>query len=200
MTHRKPSIHNNFQALAAFVLAFPVSGAAASGGLLTSSVVTRQVDHAQSSISWGEAEAELGQPVDEILAVIADYEGYAGFMPNFRRSKVLAQRGSRSRIYIEVSAAAGALTLWGQLDLTQRLEDASETRVVEARLLEGNIDAFRAEWRVEPTGDRRRTRVTFTIFVDPALPLPASLISRENERAARRSIEALRDHLERKLP
>ena len=75
-----------------------------------------------------------------------------------------------------------------------------ETRVVEARLLEGNIDAFRAEWRLAPSVDGEHTRVAFRIFVDPDLPLPSSLISRENERAARRSIEALRARLEGKLP
>ncbi|MBT8469715.1 MAG: SRPBCC family protein, partial [Deltaproteobacteria bacterium] len=153
-----------------------------------------------SRIAWGEAEAELEQPVAEILSVIADYEGYAGFMPNFRRSKVLAKRGSRARVYIEVSAAAGALTFWGQLDLTERGEETSEMRVVEARLLEGNIDAFRAEWRLAPSAGGEHTKVAFRIFVDPDLPLPSSLISRENERAARRSIEALRSRLEGKLP
>jgi len=176
------------------------AGATASGGLLASPVVTRQVADSDSSIAWGEAEAELGQRVDEILAVIADYEGYAGFMPNFRRSKVLAMRGSRARVYIEVSAAAGALLFWGQLDLTERGEEANEIRVVEARLLEGNIDAFRAEWRLTRSAGGEHTKVAFRIFVDPDLPLPSSLISRENERAARRTIEALRSRLEGKLP
>lgn len=175
-------------------------GAAASGGLLASPVVTRQVSESGSSIARGEAEAELGQPVETILPVIEDYAGYESFMPNFRRSRVLAQRGTRARVYMEISAAAGALTLWGQLDLRERTDVASDARIIEAELLEGNIDAFRAEWRLEPTADGKRTRVAFRIFVDPDLPLPASLISRENERAARRSIEALRAHLERKLP
>ena len=176
------------------------SAATASGGLLASPIVTRQVVAMDSRIAWGEAEAELAQPLEAILPVLEDYAGYEQFMPNFRRSRVLAQRGTRARVYMEVSAAAGALTLWGQLDMRERSDEQTEARIIEAQLLEGNIDAFRATWRLEPSEDGERTRVAFAIFVDPDLPLPASLISRENERAARRSIEALRDRLERKLP
>ncbi|MGB5192594.1 MAG: SRPBCC family protein [Polyangiales bacterium] len=174
--------------------------ATASGGLLSSPILTRQVAEVGSSIAWGEAEAELGQPLDAILPVLADYAGYQEFMPNFRRSRVLAQRGTRARVYMEVSAAAGALTLWGQLDLRERVEDVGSARVIEATLLEGNIEAFRAQWRLEPTANGERTRVAFRIFVDPDLPLPSSLISRENERAARRSIEALGSRLRREVP
>jgi ribosome-associated toxin RatA of RatAB toxin-antitoxin module len=176
------------------------SAAGATGGLLTSPIVTRQVAATGSSIASGEAEAELGQSLESILPVLEDYAAYEQFMPNFRRSRVLAQRGTRARVYMEVSAAAGALTLWGQLDMRERTDAESEARIIEARLLEGNIDAFVAAWRLEPTEDGERTRVAFTIFVDPDLPLPSALISRENERAARRTIEALRTHLEGKLP
>lgn len=163
-------------------------------------VVARQVAWAESSIAWGEAEAELDSPIEAILPVLEDYAAYQEFMPNFRRSRVLAQRGTRARVYMEVSAAAGALTLWGQLDMRERSEPEAEARVIEAQLLDGNIDAFRAEWRLEPSEDGQTTRVAFRIFVDPDLPLPSSLISRENERAARRSVEALRSHLEREVP
>ena len=176
------------------------AGASASGGLLASPILTRQLSESGSNIARGEAEAELAQPLESILPVLEDYAAYEEFMPNFRRSRVLAQRGTRARVYMEVSAAAGALTLWGQLDLREHAEGDSAARVIEAQLLEGNIDAFRAEWRLEPSDDGNHTRVAFQIFVDPDLPLPSALISRENERAARRTIEALRSHLERKLP
>ena len=176
------------------------AGASASGGLLAGPILTRQLSESGSNIARGEAEAELAQPLESILPVLENYASYEEFMPNFRRSRVLAQRGTRARVYMEVSAAAGALTLWGQLDLRERGEEDSAARIIEAQLLEGNIDAFRAEWRLEPSEDGKHTQVAFQIFVDPDLPLPSALISRENERAARRTIEALRTHLERKHP
>lgn len=186
---------NTFVTVSAVGLTLALAATAGASGAL---VTTRQVTWAESNIAWGEAEADLDTPLEAILPVLEDYAAYQEFMPNFRRSRVLAQRGTRARVYMEVSAAAGALTLWGQLDLRERSEP--EATVIEAELLEGNIDAFLAEWRLVPSEDGSTTHVAFRIFVDPDLPLPSPLISRENERAARKSIEALRAHLERKLP
>lgn len=193
----QPHPNRLFPSVSVAGLMLALAGTAGASG---ASITTRQVAWAESNIAWGEAETDLDTPLEAILPVLENYAAYEEFMPNFRRSRVLAQRGTRARVYMEVTAAAGALTLWGQLDLRERSEPEAETRVIEAQLLEGNIDAFRAEWRLEPTHDGQRTHVAFRIFVDPDLPLPSSLISRENERAARRSIEALRSHLERELP
>ena len=126
-----------------------------------------------------------------MLPIIRDYANYVQFMPNFTKSKVLAQRGSRAMVYMEVSVAKGAFTLWGQLNLAERPQDG-ESRVVEARLMEGNIDAFSASWTLTPVDGGARTEVDFKIFVDPDIPLPSSIFSRENERAAGRTVRALR--------
>ena len=62
---------------------------------------------------------------------------------------------------------------------------------LEARLLEGNMDAFSATWRLTPVEGGARTEVDFKIYVDPDMPLPASVFSRENERAAGKTVRAL---------
>jgi ribosome-associated toxin RatA of RatAB toxin-antitoxin module len=111
-------------------------------------------------------------------------------MPNFTKSKVLAQRGNRAMVYMEVSVAAGTFTLWGQFKLSEAPPEG-ETRVIEARLLEGNMDAFRASWRLTPVDDGARTEVDFKLYVDPNMPLPSSVFSRENERAAGNTVRAL---------
>jgi ribosome-associated toxin RatA of RatAB toxin-antitoxin module len=133
----------------------------------------------------------VDRPIEEVLPIIRDYANYAQFMPNFTKSKVLAQRGSRAMVYMEVSVAKGTLTLWGQLNLAERPQEG-KSRVVEAYLLEGNIDAFSARWRLTPVDGGTRTEVDFKIFVDPDIPLPSSVFSRENERAAGRTVRALR--------
>jgi len=66
------------------------------------------------------------------------------------------------------------------------------TRVIEARLLEGNMDAFSASWRLTPVDGGARTEVDFKIYVDPDMPLPSSVFSRENEKAAGKTVRALR--------
>jgi len=154
-------------------------------------VFTAQIPEEGSNIAWGQAVLVVDKPIEEVLPIILDYGNYFQFMPNFTKSKVLAQRGSRAMVYMEVSVAKGTFTLWGQLNLAERPQDGA-SRVVEARLMEGNIDAFSASWTLTPVDGGAHTQVDFKIFVDPDIPLPSSIFSRENERAAGRTVRALR--------
>jgi len=154
-------------------------------------IFTAQLPEEGSNIAWGQAVIVLDQPIEEVLPIVRDYDNYVQFMPNFTKSKVLAQRGSRAMVYMEVSVAKGAFTLWGQLNLAEHPENG-DSRVVEARLMEGNIDAFSATWTLTPVDGGARTEVDFKIYVDPDIPLPSSIFSRENERAAGRTVRALR--------
>ncbi|MBW1689114.1 MAG: hypothetical protein JRS35_29210 [Deltaproteobacteria bacterium] len=92
---------------------------------------------------------------------------------------------------MEVSVASGTFTLWGQLKFSEGAAEGN-TRVIEARLLEGNMDAFNASWRLTPVEGGARTEVDFKIYVDPDMPLPSSVFSRENEKAAGKTLRALR--------
>jgi ribosome-associated toxin RatA of RatAB toxin-antitoxin module len=177
---------------AAFIAGSPSSPAqAAEEHNENAEVFTAQIPEEGSNIAWGQAVLVVDKPIDEVLRIVRDYANYVQFMPNFTKSKVLAQRGSRAMVYMEVSVAKGALTLWGQLNLAERPDDG-ESRVVEAHLMEGNIDAFSASWTLTPIDGGARTEVDFKIYVDPDIPLPSSIFSRENERAAGRTVRALR--------
>lgn len=154
-------------------------------------VLTSQITQAGSNIAWGHAIAVIDKPIDEVLPVVVDYGSYVHFMPDFTKSKVLAQRGNRAMVYMELTVASGSLTLWGQLNLSERPPEG-ETRVIEAQLLDGNMNAFSATWRLTPVDDGASTKVDFKIYVDPDMPLPASVFSRENEKAAGKAVRALR--------
>jgi len=157
-------------------------------------VLTAQIAEEGSNIAWGQAVIELDQPIEEVLPIVVDYANYVQFMPNFTKSKVIAQRGTRARVYIEVSVARGAITLWGQLNIAEHPE-SEDVRIVEAKLLEGNVDAFSAQWHLTPIDGGARTRVDFKIYVDPDIPLPSAVFSRENEKAAGRTLQALRSRI-----
>ncbi|HSN84096.1 MAG TPA: SRPBCC family protein [Polyangiales bacterium] len=159
------------------------------GGIFTS-----QVPVDGSSIASGRAVIVVDKPIDEVLPIIVDYANYVQFMPNFTRSKVLAQRGNRAMVYMEVSVAKGVYTLYGQLNLAEVPQDGG-SRVVEGRLLDGNINAFNASFKLTPVQGGAATEIDFSIYVDPDLPLPSSVFSRENERAAGRAVRALRTRI-----
>ena len=157
-------------------------------------IFTAQIPEQGSEIAGGHAVIVVDKSIDEVVPIVLDYANYVRFMPNFTKSRVLAQRGSRAMVYMEVSVAKGMYTLYGQLNLAERPQDDA-VRVVEGRLLEGNIDAFNATFTLTPVDDGARTEIDFKIYVDPALPLPSSVFSRENERAAGRTVRALRARL-----
>lgn len=178
-------------AFALLATSAPSPAEAADGHSENAGIFTAQIAEEGSNISWGQAVIVLDQPIEEVLPIVLDYANYVQFMPNFTKSKVLAQRGTRAMVYMEVSVAKGAFTLYGQLNLAERPENG-DARVVEAKLMEGNIDAFSASFTLTPVDGGARTEVDFKIYVDPDIPLPSSIFSRENERAAGRTVRALR--------
>ena len=93
-----------------------------------------QIPEQGSEIAGGRAVIVVDRPIDEVIPIVLDYANYVRFMPNFTKSRVLAQRGSRAMVYMEVSVAKGMYTLYGQLNLAERPQDGA-TRVVEGRLL-----------------------------------------------------------------
>ena len=157
-------------------------------------VFTAQIPSESSNIASGRAVIVVDKPIDEVLPIILDYANYVQFMPNFKRSKVLAQRGNKAMVYMEVSVAKGMYTLHGQLKLDERPREDG-TRVVQGRLVDGNINAFDASFKLTPVNDGAATEIDFKIYVDPDLPLPSSVFSRENERAAGRTVRALRERI-----
>ena len=169
----------------------PSHAAAVEAHVENAGIFTAQIPVEGSNIATGQAVIVVDKPIEEVLRIVLDYANYVRFMPNFTKSKVLAQRGSRAMVYMEVSVAKGMYTLYGQLNLAERPQDGV-SRVVEGRLMDGNIDAFDASFKLTPTDDGARTEIDFRIYVDPDLPLPSSVFSRENERAAGRTVRALR--------
>ncbi|MGB5368690.1 MAG: SRPBCC family protein [Polyangiales bacterium] len=178
-------------ALASTLGLMPSHAAAVEAHVENAGIFTAQIPVEGSNIATGQAVIVVDRPIEEVLQIVLDYANYVRFMPNFTKSKVLAQRGNRAMVYMEVSVAKGMYTLYGQLDLAERPQDGV-SRVVAGRLMDGNIDAFDASFKLTPTDDGARTEIDFRIYVDPDLPLPSSVFSRENERAAGRTVRALR--------
>ena len=188
---RSPSLWMGAFLVASTIAMVPGQAAATDAHEENAGVFTAQIPEAGSDIAGGRAVIVVDKTIDEVVPIVLDYANYVHFMPNFTKSKVLAQRGSRAMVYMEVSVAKGMYTLYGQLNLAERPQDGA-SRVVEGRLLEGNIDAFNASFKLTPVDGGARTEIEFKIYVDPDLPLPSSVFSRENERAAGRTVRALR--------
>lgn len=154
---------------------------------------TGEASQAGTSVNWGTAVAVVDGSLDQVMGVVGDYANYSQFMPHFRTSRVIAQRGADAMIYLEVGIIRNTATLWGQLRLRER-PARGQSRVIEASLVQGNMEEFRARWEMTPI-DSGHTLVRFRILVAPDLPLPASVFTHENVKAARRTLSALRERL-----
>jgi ribosome-associated toxin RatA of RatAB toxin-antitoxin module len=146
-----------------------------------------------SGVEWGRAEGTLGARPDAVLAVLRDYARYAGLFPYFEKSRVLSQRGTDAIVYLEAKILHGATTLWGQMRISAKAA-ADQTQVIEAKLMKGkgNMAQFLARWEVTPVMNGSRSHVVFQMLVDPDLPVPDSMISREMKNGAGQAFRALR--------
>jgi ribosome-associated toxin RatA of RatAB toxin-antitoxin module len=143
-----------------------------------------------SSVKAGRAVGIVDAPIDAVMAIVEDYGGYEKFMPHFRASRVLSRRGESALVYMQASIAKDTMTLWAQLKIAPK-PSVGTTRVIEAKMVQGNMDAMHARWEVTPV-DAQHTKVAFELLMDPKVPLPASLVSDENEKASQKTIRALR--------
>ncbi len=181
--------------LAVWMLAASASAQtpAALASQLGSRIRTGSVDAPSSNVGFGVAVGVVNAPYDRVLHAVGDYARYHEFLPHFKTSRVLAERGNRAMVYMECGILKDTVTLWAQLKV--RSKDEGDKRLVEARMARGNMESFVAKWEVSPLDNGRRALVRFRILVDPDLPLPSSIITKENVKSARRTIEALRNRL-----
>jgi ribosome-associated toxin RatA of RatAB toxin-antitoxin module len=138
----------------------------------------------------GRAEGVVEAPLEAVRKVVEDYGAYEKFMPHFRASRVLSRRGSSALVYMQASIAKDTMTLWAQLKVTPKA-NVGKTQVIEAKMVQGNMDAMFARWELTPV-DGTHTLVAFQLLMDPKVPLPASLVQSENEKATQKTIRALR--------
>lgn len=143
-----------------------------------------------TSVKAGRAVGIVDAPIDAVSAVVQDYASYEKFMPHFRASRVLSRRGASALVYMQASIAMDTMTLWAQLKVGPR-PNVGNTRVIEAKMVQGNMDAMHARWELTPV-DPQHTLVAFQLLLDPKVPLPTSLVSAENEKASQKTIRALR--------
>ena len=151
-----------------------------------------------SSVKAGRAVGIVDAPLETVLAIVEDYAGYEKFMPHFRASRVLSRRGSSALVYMQASIARDTMTLWAQLKVGPKANSGT-ARVIEAKMVQGNMDAMQARWELSAV-DPQHTLVAFQLLMDPKVPLPASLVSDENEKAAQKTIRALRRVAAERVP
>jgi ribosome-associated toxin RatA of RatAB toxin-antitoxin module len=166
-------------------------------GLEDGNIQSTTVEYKPDGVRWGRAVGIVDAPLADVLAVVENYAGYQSFMPHFKVSKVLSQRGTSALVYMQASIAKNTMNLWAQMKIAPKPNEG-ETRIIEGKMVDGNMDAMLARWEVTPI-DANRTLVAFQLLMDPKLPLPDSFVSTENATATKKTIKALRQVLAERL-
>jgi ribosome-associated toxin RatA of RatAB toxin-antitoxin module len=166
-------------------------------GLEDGTIQSKTVEYKPGGVRWGRAVGIVDAPLGDVLSVVENYAGYQTFMPHFKVSKVLSQRGTSALVYMQASLAKNTMNLWAQMKVGPRPNEG-ETRIIEGKMVDGNMDAMLARWEVTSI-DANRTLVAFQLLMDPKLPLPDSFVSSENETATKKTIKALRQVMAERL-
>ncbi len=178
-------------AFAAQVLGRPTPAMGQSPG--DSAITVSSLPHSGTDVQWGRAVGVVAAPLVDVERTVEDYGQYHTFLPHFRTSRVLSQRGKTALVYMEATVALDTIKLWAQMKMGPAPSQGT-TRVIEARMVKGNMKILEARWELTPL-DAQRTSVAFQLLVDPNAPLPARLLSNENAKASRKTISALRRNL-----
>lgn len=151
-----------------------------------------------NAIDTGAAAILVKAPIAEVRKVVTDFRKYEQIIKPFEKSRVLSRRKGVSEVYFEVPVAHGAVKIWVVAHVDAPAKDGVGEKIV-ARYSRGNVDDFRAVWRLRAVDDTH-TIVKLELLVDPKLPLPGSAVTPELQYAADKAVTAVRDKAENRPP
>jgi ribosome-associated toxin RatA of RatAB toxin-antitoxin module len=144
-----------------------------------------------NAIDTGAAAILINAPIADVRKIVTDYKRYDQFIRPFQQSRVLSRRKGVSEVYFEVPVARGAAKIWVVTHIDPPAKDGVGEKIV-ARYSRGNVDDFRAIWRLRAVDDSH-TIVKLELLVDPKLPIPGSAVTPELQYAADKAVTAVRE-------
>lgn len=156
---------------------------------------TKATTAPKNSIDTGGAAIYVNAPIDVVRRLVTDYRNYEKTIKAFKKSKLLSRNKGVSEVYLEVPILHGAATVWVVALMGAPVMEGNEEKIT-ARMLRGNVDDFRAVWRLRAV-DAEHTIVKLELLVDPSLPAPASLVTPELTNASDNAVTSVRKHAEK---
>lgn len=134
-------------------------------------------------------------PIAVVRKTVLDYASYEEFMPHYAASRVLGRTtGGGHQVYMKWVALHGAMKMWARFDMSAA-QKKGDQETYRSKLVEGNVKAAVAIWRMSPVGDSR-TKLSLEVFLQPRVLLPSTLLNDENIGGAAKGVAAMRDRCE----
>jgi|GEM_PF-6816925 len=116
----------------------------------------------RSSLEPGYAEADaealIDGSVEEVWAVLTDYERLSEYMPSVKDCRILGKTGSTVRLYYEIGYFVFTTSY------TVELREWKDNHLQTWRLLEGPFSVNSGSWALTPHGDGR-TKVAYHVRI-----------------------------------
>lgn len=147
-----------------------------------------------SSKRAGAARAGVEASRARVEAVVTDYAGYARFIDQFDRARVVGRSSNLTDLYIEIPILHGLTKIWAVLQFGVPARYSNAT-IVTGRMIKGNVKRLDVTWRVQRV-DPDWTRLAAELLLDISLPAPRSAIMKTVKRAAAQAVTGARREAE----
>jgi len=144
------------------------------------------------SIRAGGARILVNAPLAQVRSVVQDFAHYQDFMPRFKRSRVVGNSPRFTDVYLQVPILHGAANVWSVTRFAPPIKKEDGTEVIKGRMMQGNVDDFRATWYLTPI-DANTTLLRSEILIVPKLPVPGSVVTGELGYAADMAVTGVRN-------
>ena len=142
-----------------------------------------------------EQSTEIDAAPEACFEAASDYETFPDWQQAVQEVEILerdaAGRGEVVRFEIDAKVKRVSYTLRYHYEPPGRIW---------WEFVEGDgVANVEGEYRIEPLDGGERTRVTYTLGIDPGVPVPGLIARRLNQGVMRRSVTDLRDEVERRV-
>lgn len=133
---------------------------------------------------------EIDAEVNTIWDVLADYDKAPQIFSNLKLCKNIGRNGS-AKLVRQVVAPGGPMQFEYIVELTEERPKSMVWHRVS-----GNLREVSGKWQLEPVAEGKRTRVTYSTYLDGGLLLPAWLLTGKAKGYIPTMLSSLKQHIE----
>lgn len=153
-------------------------------------------------------ETRFRAPPERLYALVNDYAGFAGFIPDVAESRVLAVEGPDQWVYHRLHLPGPVADRVYVMRSTAHVDGAPPVAwhvewMLSDRVFTGidfaagiRPDSLSGSWEIEGDAVPKRSKARYAVHTDPGGQLPVWLVMRLTDRYVQRVVAAIRGRLE----
>ncbi|HKQ70967.1 MAG TPA: hypothetical protein VJT73_16590 [Polyangiaceae bacterium] len=148
------------------------------------------------SVPAGGAMIAVDAPLPVVRQIVTDYAHYQDFVPGFQKSRIVGNGDRGTDVYLQAPILHGSANLWAVARFSPPVPDGPGERIEGRKAGQGNVDDFRATWRLYAVDDSHTILKIEVLMVPSLLPLPTSVVTPHLVSSSAAAVRACRDRAE----